>query len=608
MSIYDRYPQPSLNVDDMIALLWKKLCHIEELHKQPDINNTDITNNFNTTQTLTPHRHARLIFTNDDNNDYVQLQSSCEDANYIYCFYNHVDSNNVNNCMCRKINKETFVIIKEEVIVDGGHANGCCYNPILNKVFFLESHTDKVYMLDTTSLSVEATYHTGMTDYTKAITYDKDRDVFYIGRVTGLQAYDMNEVYAYKLDNNTLTLDGHFTVDNWKNLGTATQDWCYYNNALYAMTSKPNAILAISVDEATKGKRIACFELHSNECTIGELEGIDCYNGNFRITSDRQSSTYGVQHITQFFDTKNYYGTVSGVTSGDVYSCLQKMPMQIHVDINSTTPFPDGTTARPYKEIWEAVDVVGCNYANNCRILVEPGSYETVALNNGVFADIEGQGDNNCTIRGIFVSSGANLYLKRMRITRNAQMIANTDYCNLLENGGNLTCQNCWWETGGEGNYNIYVNTGSKLILINNHYTDENVGRGVLVGDTGIVIRDNLGYSDGMLVTKNNTSALILPPVQKVHTYDSAISVTTNLSTTIRQSQRYWQFIRLVLVYQSSYLYLDMPTTTTTTNAVLTASEGYCKFHLDATEDTPILTCTHNALTDLELRGYMFIS
>ena len=200
MSIYDRYPQPSLNVDDMIALLWKKLCHVEELHKQPDINNTSITNNFNTTQTLTPHRHARLIFTNDDTNNYIQLQSSCEDSTYIYCFYNHIDSN-VNNCMCRKIDKETFVIVKEEVIVDGGHANGCCYNPALNKIFFLESYTDKVYMLDTASLSVDATYHTGMNNYTKAIAYDKDRDLFYIGRVTGLQDYQMNEVYCFKYIN-----------------------------------------------------------------------------------------------------------------------------------------------------------------------------------------------------------------------------------------------------------------------------------------------------------------------------------------------------------------------------------------------------------------------
>lgn len=607
MSIYDRYPQPSLNVDDMIALLWKKLCHVEELHKQPDINNTSITNNFNTTQTLTPHRHARLIFTNDDTNDYIQLQSSCEDSTYIYCFYNHVDSN-VNNCMCRKIDKETFVVVKEEVIVDGGHANGCCYNSVLNKIFFLESYTDKVYMLDTTTLSVDATYHTGMNNYTKAIAYDKDRDLFYIGRVTGLQGYQMNEVYSFKYINNNLILDSHFTVDNWENLGDAAQDWCYNDDVLYAMTSHPNAILAISVNEQTKGKRIACFELYSKECTVGELEGIDCYNGEFRITSDRQATTYGVQHITQFFDTKNYYGAVSGKTSGNVYGCSQKIPMEIHVDINSTTPFPDGTPEKPYREIWEAVDVVGCNYSNNCRIIVQPGSYETISLNNGVFAYIEGQGDNNCAVRGVFVTSGANLYLKRMRITRNTQMIDNTSYCNLLENGGNLTCQGCWWETGADSKYNIYVNTGSKLILMDNHYTSNNAGRGVLVGETGIVIRDDVGYRDGMMVTKNNSSALVLPSIQKVYTYPNPLTVTTSLSTTIRQSQNFWQFIRLELEYQSGYIYLDIPTTSNTTNAVLTSAEGFCKFHFDATNDTPVLTCVHNDLTGLELRSYMFIS
>ena len=87
MSIFDRYPQPSLNVDDMISLLWRKLCKVEHDVKLPDINhntNTTINNFPNTAETLTPHRHARLIFDKETSN-YAQLQSSCEDDYFIYC-------------------------------------------------------------------------------------------------------------------------------------------------------------------------------------------------------------------------------------------------------------------------------------------------------------------------------------------------------------------------------------------------------------------------------------------------------------------------------------------------------------------------------------------
>lgn len=615
MSIFDRYPQPSLNVDDMIALLWKKVCKIEHEKQMPDINNNNnITNNMydGLPMTLTPHRHARLIFGGENatgnNANYTQLQSHCEDRHFIYCFYAHTDSS-IHNVLCRKIAKPNYNIVSEQEYVGGGHANGVTYNPTLERIFMVNSFNDEVYMIDPTTLSIVVTLHTGMDNYTKAIAYDKDRDVYYIGRVTGLPASDMSEVYVYRLiDNNgyAFDLEDQFTVNSWENLGTATQDWAYYNNCLYAMTSKPNAIAIISVDEGTKGERIACFDLHSNECTIGELEGIDNYNGIWRITSSRLSATYGYQHVTQFFDVNNYVGTVSQKVNGDVYSCLQKVPISIYVDINSTTVSPDGTQDNPFKEVWEAIDLVGCAYQNNARIIVKKGSYESIGVHNGASIYIEGTGNDDSGVRGVFVSTGGNLYMKGMRITRNLKMLTERNYGNLLENGGRMTLQNCTLETGSSGDYNVYVNTGSTLTLLNTTLTENNNGRGFLVGDSGLIIRDKLGYSDGMLVTKNNSSGCVLPPTQKVHQYDNDVEVTTSLSGTIRQSERYWQFIELVLIYNSSYMFCKIPTTTTSTNAVVTSAEGYCKFHVAYENDTCTLTCTHNDLTGLKLRAYNF--
>lgn len=606
MSIFDRYPQPSLNVDDMLSLLWRKLCKVEHDVKLPDINhntNTTINNFPNTTETLTPHRHARLIF-DKETSDYAQLQSSCEDDYFIYCFYAHNDSD-THNCMCRKVGKDNFVVYQETEIVGGGHANGVCYHPTLNKIFLVESYSDKVFVVDPTTLSVEATLHTGMDNYTKAIAYDTDRDVFYIGRVTGLPTYEMSEVYIYKLGLDGLEIYGHFTVDSWENLGIATQDWAYHDNCLYAMTSKPNAICVISVDEETQGKRIKCFELHSDECTIGELEGIDCYNGVWRITSTRLSATYGTQYITQFFDVNNYYGTVSHQRNGDVYSCLQKVPISIYVDKTSTTPFPDGSEEKPFQEVWEAIDLVGCAYQNNARIIVKKGSYETIGVHNGVSIYIEGTANNDSGVKGVYVTTGGSLYMKGMRITRNLKMLTEKNYCNLMESGGKMTLQNCTLETGSSSDYNIYVNTGSVLTLLNTSFTENNNGRGYLVGDSGMIVRDKLGYDQGFLVTKNNSSGVVIPTTQKCHQYDNAVTVSTSMSVSIRESQKYWQFIELVLNYQSAYLYCKIPSTTSTTNAVITSSEGYCKFHFDATTNT--LTCTHNDLTGLTLRAYNLV-
>lgn len=608
MSIFDRYPQATLSVDEAIAHLWRKVNHMEhDFVEYKSIlndlkNNPQTINNFsyNTNLTLGVKRWGRLLFRLMDNEgvsvDYSQLQSHCTDGVYIYLFY----ASNVNdNCKVRKFNIETKTVVAEATITDGGHANGCTYCDVNDKIYFVESNSDKVYVLDPYTLSVEATLHTNMSDMTKAIAYDKDRDLFWITRVTGNQ--DNHGVYGFKHTVNGLSLQEEFTVLSYGNLGTATQDIEYHNNVIYMMTSKPNNISAISIPD---GHLIKSWSISSNECTVGELEGLSCYNGLWLITSNRLSATRGSYNVTQFFHDNFYEGTQANQTCGEAYSKLQKIPISIYVDINSTEFNPDGTEAHPYKEVFEAIDQETCSYKNNARVIVKAGSYDSIGLHDGADVTIEGTTDNACAIRGFFVSSGARLYLKNMRITRNIIFHTDNNYSNLVENGGEVFLQGCWLETGSSGDYNIYVNTGSKLSMMNCTYTDANQGLGTLLGELSEYKDDVL--TPNMLITKNNKSAIVLPGFRRINYEDSAVSVTTSFNKLIRQSQRYWQYILLDLTYQGAHIYCRLPATVDSTNGLVTSAEGFAKFHLDGTTNT--VTCTHNDLTGLAYNGYIFVN
>ena len=606
MSYFDRYPQATFSVDDAIAQLWHRVNHIDKILTTAKNDISDLldnpkvlnTYNYNTALTFDVKRLGRLLFRLMDNNgdavDFSHLQSHCEDGSYVYLFFN---ADSTNNCCVRKFNKETKTVVQTATITDGGHGNGCTYCEKNNRIYLVESNTDKVYVLDPSDLSVEATLHTGMDNFTKAIAYDKDRDLFWITRVTGLTTN--HGVYGFKHTTDGLELEQEFTVLNYGNLGTATQDIEYYNNAIYMMTSKPNNISAISVPD---GHLIRSWSVSSNECTVGELEGISCYNGNWLITSNKLSATRGSYNVTQFFQANYYDGVQANQTCGECYSKLQKIPIPIYVDINSTEFNPDGTIDHPYKEVFEAIDQETCDYKNNARIIVKAGSYDSIGLHDGADVTIEGQTDNDCAIRGFFVSSGARLYMKKMRITRNIYYSLNNTYGNLIENGGDVTLQNCWLEMGNSANYNIYVASCSKLKMVNSVFTENNVSRGILVGDGAILHHDFTGAISK--IVKNNKSGLVLPSEMTLDIKDSAVSISTNLNAGINSQQIYWKYIKLDLLYQDAHMYVLIPSTSTSTNVVLTSAEGYCKLHL---EDNHV-TCVHNDLTGLAWKGYSFVN
>lgn len=362
---------------------------------------------------------------NSDNN-YANLQGNTVYNNHVYiCLMPRIDTTHTdkkNNIDLRKYDMQGN-FISHNVIVGGGHANTlasddkgylylCVCNTINDNSTTATTGSDSVIKIDADTLEVIQTYNTGLQNGTKGVTYNKDDDTFLV--------YTKGDGTLYHFNNNfTQILKTVSLEDVDGNNELLGQGMTYNNGLLYSVFSQNNCVICHDIET---GKLNGIYNVGSSlgGYPVGEIEDITIIDNTVYIGTGHR---LGINtHLTQVQFFKAYFNTKGksdGSNSG-TYTAKNYHPDIAILHVNKSQGMnnnPDGQSTNAFYEIIEAVEYAVCNYANNCRIVVDDNSeYAPVCLTSGNMVEITGDANNKCNIHGLYLTNGAKLMLTNVKI------------------------------------------------------------------------------------------------------------------------------------------------------------------------------------------------
>lgn len=201
---------------------------------------------------------------------------------------------------------------------------------------------------------------------------------------------------------------------------TMNQGVCAYNGYLYFIKFEPSAIFKFDKSGKLHGVYNVDY-LAQDSYFVGEIEQIspmfDKDEGEaFLLGAVRRLNTYDKHFIHQSFSVNFSAGTpvVDKMTSG--------MPLKetkyIEVDANTDIVNGDGTSAKPFKDINEALELTNNVMYQNMFINVRSGDYPIITFYNpSAFVTIKGIG-NNVEIGGLR-GRGINMRLENVQLKIN---------------------------------------------------------------------------------------------------------------------------------------------------------------------------------------------
>lgn len=230
---------------------------------------------------------------------------------------------------------------------------------------------------------------------------------------------------------------------------TSNQGICAYDGYLYYVKYEPSAIFKFD----NKGKLYGVYNVDyfaQSQSFLGEVEQIspkfDGERGEFTLGAVRRLNSYDPRFVHQSFDVNFSTGmpVFGKLTSG--------MPLKetkyIEVDANTKVVNGDGTSANPFSDISEALELTNNVMYQNVVINVHAGTYPIITFYNpSAFVTIKGVEDN-VNIGGIR-GRGINIRLENVSIkitndvqTEDIRIESSTIYLDtvkcLTTNGNNI--------------------------------------------------------------------------------------------------------------------------------------------------------------------------
>lgn len=298
--------------------------------------------------------------------------------------------------------------IIRQVQMNLGHGNSVTYNTQNNKLYVAGlTNTEKhsIFVIDYTSLTLENTLifnDLPEEEQIHSISYDVIKDKMYI--MTETLPTNYLTIYELNQENNILS---KIELPNYDNTISVTNnnDMCVYNNIIYIMKHEPQLIITYNIETKELQNLYNVNNTSELGIPVGELENISImYDKPYKdilITSNRLECYNGFYNMFQFYKANAVYNVKNPV------NLKTNEVKTLHVNINSTSINPNGTSSQPFKHLSEAFEI--CNYIEGANIEIAEGTYPYTNINA-----LKGRtqaGGSNIIVNGLYINLCDYIYL-----------------------------------------------------------------------------------------------------------------------------------------------------------------------------------------------------
>lgn len=330
------------------------------------------------------------------------LQGCTMTADYYYCLYRN---SNETSQIIKKINKATLAETDYK-FTNLYHGNSMTTDGqyLYVTAWGTNAETNRVYVMDlncTVITSLETVAITGL-------GFDG----------TNVYGYGSNSVYKFAFNGTTLTYSKFVDLDmSYINPSVVFQGLGCYDEKFYMPSSIPHGFMVWNYDGSWFGYLNEPFPIDMM-FSIGELEDCEVINGV--IT---QFSSYNAPGTALRITLISTIDLVHGTFMKTITQPTQNH-YNLNVDFSTTEKFRDGTTSRPFKEIYEAIDCAmnlsALNGLGSYIIVKNTGVYRKFEIRSGVYDISPASGSSNFKCESIAFYNRDQITVNNVLFTRNA--------------------------------------------------------------------------------------------------------------------------------------------------------------------------------------------
>ena len=330
------------------------------------------------------------------------LQGCTMTADYYYCLYRN---SNETSQIIKKINKATLAETDYK-FTNLYHGNSMTTDGqyLYVTAWRTNAETNRVYVMDlncTVITSLETVAITGL-------GFDG----------TNVYGYGSNSVYKFAFNGTTLTYSKFVDLDmSYINPSVVFQGLGCYDEKFYMPSSIPHGFMVWNYDGSWFGYLNEPFPIDMM-FSIGELEDCEVINGV--IT---QFSSYNAPGTALKITLISTIDLVHGTFMKTITHPTQNH-YSLNVDFSTTEKFRDGTTSRPFKEIYEAIDCAmnlsALNGLGSYVIVKNTGVYRKFEIRSGVYDISPASGSSNFKCESIAFYNRDQITVNKVLFTGNA--------------------------------------------------------------------------------------------------------------------------------------------------------------------------------------------
>lgn len=276
------------------------------------------------------------------------------------------------------------------------HCNSITYNPNTGKLYVAPTYIDNsnTILIEFDYLTLNKIRDINVTYLLGSITYDRDNNR-YFGKLdeAGIKVAEYNENFEVQ---QLIDLD---FPDEFNGTQQAIE---YYNNHIYFSTSVPNIIFQFDLE----GNFINSYQIGNwidDSFGVGELEDISITDeGDLYFGSEMnyQNSNWKCINIAKTSLTKN---TTNYNIAYDSSVTFQQAWINIYVDNTKSIINPTGTSTKPFKEIFEAVNFASsplmCGKNVKITIATSQNNYNYTYINSRNIVNITSTSGNKANVK-----------------------------------------------------------------------------------------------------------------------------------------------------------------------------------------------------------------
>lgn len=353
----------------------------------------NITNNLKQ-QLYSTRLYRQLVELGVSNQTYSHLGGVCYigDGNVVICKTGNIDTS-LGKIQVIRLSDGAVLRETTDTIY---HCNSITYNPNTGKLYVAPTYIDNsnTILIEFEYLTLNKVRDIDVTYLLGSITYDRDNNR-YFGKLdeAGIKVAEYNANFEIQQ-----LIDLDFPSEF---VGTQ-QAIEYYNNHLYFSTSVPNIIFQFDLE----GNFTNSYQIGNwidNSFGVGELEDISITDdGDLYFGSEMnfQNSNWKCINIAKTSLTKN---TTNYNIAYDSSVTFQQAWINIYVDNTKSIINPTGTSTKPFKEIFEAVNFASsplmCGKNVKITIATSQNNYNYTYINTRNIVIITSTSGNKANVK-----------------------------------------------------------------------------------------------------------------------------------------------------------------------------------------------------------------